>query len=371
MKRIVILYGGKSGEHEVSLNSGASIVRNIDRKAYVPILVGIARDGSWHLQDEGAADRALASQGPLALATGTRVLVAPGRGLLVERNGGVEPLPCDLVFPVLHGTFGEDGTIQGLLEVADLPYVGAPVLGSALGMDKEKAKELWTRLGLPVLPYVIVRGEDLPAEGAPGAEAAEAALRVKIGARLGWPVFVKPVCAGSSVGASKVAAAERLVPALREALAWDEKAIVEPFVEARELECSVLGNERPVAYAPGEIVPSHEFYDYEAKYIDPDGARLVIPAQISQEQIERVRSIAIAAYRACELAGMARADFFLDKRSGEIILNEVNTIPGFTSISMYPKMCEAGGLPYTELISRLAELALERHARRARLRYSR
>jgi len=371
MKRMVILYGGKSGEHEVSLRSAASIVGHLDRKAYTPVLVGIAKDGSWHLQDEGAADPASFASGSLPLAQGARVFVAPGQGLVVERKGRLEALSCDLVFPVLHGTFGEDGTIQGLLEVAGLPYVGAPVLGSALGMDKEKAKELWLRAGLPVLPYVIVRRGDLPAAGTPAARASEAALREKVSSKLGWPAFVKPVCAGSSVGASKVARPEELLPALREALEWDEKAIIEPFVVAREIECAVLGNEKAVAYAPGEIAPTHEFYDYDAKYIDPDGARLEIPARISAEQSERVRSIAVAAYAACELAGMARVDFFLDKRSGELFLNEVNTIPGFTSISMYPKMCEAGGLPYAELISRLAELALERHACRASVRFSR
>jgi len=368
---MVILYGGKSGEHEVSLTSAASIVRNIDRKSYFPVLVGIAKDGSWHLQDEGAVDRALASKGPLSLVTGTRVFVAPGRGLLVERDRAIEALPCDVVFPVLHGTFGEDGTIQGLLEAADLPYVGAPVLGSALGMDKEKSKELWSRIGLPVLPFIIVRREDFPEAGSREEAAVSASLGDQVGTRLGWPAFVKPVCNGSSVGAAKVPDQSRLMPAIREALSWDEKAIIEPFVQAREIECSVLGNEHPVAYVPGEIVPSHEFYDYDAKYTDPDGAKLMIPAPISPEQAERIRSIAIAAYRACELAGMARADFFIDKVSGEIYLSEVNTIPGFTSISMYPKMCEAGGLPYPALISRLAELAVDRHQRRARLRYSR
>lgn len=371
MKRMVILYGGKSGEHEVSLRSAASIVGHIDRKAYYPVLVGIAKDGSWHLQDDRVADQASSPSGSLPLVMGTRVMVAPGQGLLVERQGKLEKLPCDLVFPVLHGTFGEDGTIQGLLEVAGLPYVGAPVLGSALGMDKEKAKELWIRAGLPVLPHIVVHRGDLPPLGAPDSDAVERALREKVGSKLGWPAFVKPVCAGSSVGAAKVARGEELMSALREALEWDEKAMVEPFVMAREIECAVLGNETALAFAPGEIAPSHEFYDYDAKYIDPDGARLEIPARISAEQSARIREIAVAAYAACELAGMARVDFFLDKRSGTIYLNEVNTIPGFTSISMYPKMCEAGGLAYPELIGRLAELAVERHARRASIRFSR
>lgn len=368
MKKIIILYGGKSGEHEVSLNSAASILRHLDRASFEPILVGIAKDGTWHLQDEKTLAEALAGAGPLPLLSGRRVFVAPGSGLVAEGRAGLEELSCDLVFPVLHGTFGEDGTIQGLLEVAGLPYVGAPVLGSALGMDKEKAKELWLRAGLPVLPYLIVRRGELASLNA---KTTEAAIVERVGASLGWPAFVKPVCAGSSVGASKVARPEDLIPALRSALEWDEKAIIEPFVEAREIECAVLGNQDPVAYAPGEIAPTHEFYDYEAKYLDPDGARLEVPARITREQAERVRSVAVAAYRTLELAGMSRVDFFLDKRSGELYLNEVNTIPGFTAISMYPRMCEVGGLPYPALITKLAELALERHEARTTIRFSR
>jgi D-alanine-D-alanine ligase len=361
MKRMVILYGGRSGEHEVSLMSAASIVRHLDISLFEAILIGASKDGEWHLQDPGAAARARASEGPLSIAEGSRVLVSPGRGLVVEgAKGGLEPLPCDLVFPVLHGTFGEDGTVQGLLELAGLPYVGAPVLGSALGMDKEKSKELWLRAGLPVVPFIALRQAtlvDLPA------------IARKAEARFGWPCFVKPSCAGSSVGASKVASAEALGPALRSAFEWDEKVLIEPFVNAREIECSVLGNADPVAFPPGEVEPSHEFYDYEAKYIDPDGARLEVPARITKEQAERVKEVAIAAYKACELSGMARVDFFIDKRTGEVMLNELNTIPGFTHISMYPRMCEAGGLPYPELITRLAELALERQVMRSKLRF--
>jgi len=369
MKRMVILYGGKSGEHEVSLMSAASIVRHIDLSLFEPVLVGIEKDGSWHLQEADLASRERGAEGPLPLLPGPRVLVAPNEGFMVlEGETGserVRRLPCDLVFPVLHGTFGEDGTIQGLLEVAGLPYVGASVLGSALGMDKEKAKELWMRAGLPVVPYLTVRREELEKPEA------EEILRRRVGARFDWPVFVKPACAGSSVGATKVQASEGLVPALREALSWDRKALVEPFLEAREIECSVLGNAAPVAFVPGEITSTHEFYDYEAKYIDPNGARLEVPANISEQQAERVRSIAVAACTACEVGGMARVDFFIDKRTGEVLLNELNTIPGFTHISMYPRMCEAGGLPYAELITKLAELALERHSDRATLRFSR
>ncbi|MGO8692419.1 MAG: D-alanine--D-alanine ligase family protein [Rectinemataceae bacterium] len=376
MKRIVILYGGRSGEHEVSLMSAASIVHNIDLSYFEPTLVGIDKDGVWHLQDKTLASRERAKNGPLPLLPGPRVLVAPGSGLFVlegteSGNGApcgpnkLSELPCDLVFPVLHGSFGEDGTIQGLLEVAGIPYVGASVLGSALGMDKEKSMELWMKAGLPVVPFLALRKEELEKPEI------EELLRRKVGARFGLPVFVKPASTGSSVGATKVDSAEMLLPAIREALSWDTKVLIEPFMDAREIECSVLGNRVPVAYGPGEVATTHEFYDYEAKYIDPNGARLEVPANISVEQAERVRSVAIAAYSTCEVAGMARVDFFIDRRTGEVLLNELNTIPGFTSISMYPRMCEAGGLSYAALITKLGELALERHAERVGLRFSR
>jgi D-alanine-D-alanine ligase len=365
MKRIVILYGGKSGEHEVSLVSAASIVRHLDRKLFEPVLVGISKDGEWHLQDESVAARARSPEGSapgygLSIEKGRRVFAAPGRGLVAEGPKGLEELGCDLAFPVLHGSFGEDGTIQGLLEVAGIPYLGASVIGSAIGMDKEVAKELWMLAGLPVVPFVAARASSL--------QDLEA-LAKKAGARFGWPCFVKPSCAGSSVGASKVSGPEDLEAALRAALEWDEKALIEPFVEAREIECAVLGNEDAVAFAPGEVVPSHEFYDYDAKYLDPEGARLDVPAKLPAERAERVRELAVAAFKACELAGMARVDFFIDKKTGEILLNEVNTIPGFTHISMYPRMCEAGGVPYSDLITKLAELAMERFAKRAKLRF--
>jgi D-alanine-D-alanine ligase len=365
MKRMVILYGGRSGEHEVSLISAASIVKHLDPARFEAVLVGVSKEGDWQLQNPpgagpAAAPRAKGAGEGLAIAPGRRVFVSPGRGLVLETAGGVEELPCDLVFPVLHGTFGEDGTVQGLLEVAGLPYIGAPVLGSALAMDKEKAKELWLRAGLPTLPWIAVRP---PALGE-----MEALIR-GVGARCGWPCFVKPSCAGSSVGASKVGGPEALEAALRSALEWDDKALVEPFLSAREIECAVLGNGEPLAFAPGEVLPRHEFYDYEAKYLEPEGAGLEVPARLAPEQAARVRELAIAAYKSCELSGMARVDFFIDKKTGEIFLNEANTIPGFTNISMYPRMCEAGGLAYPELITRLAELALDRHAGRAKLRF--
>jgi D-alanine-D-alanine ligase len=285
-------------------------------------------------------------------------------GLAFENDRRIEMLPCDVVFPVLHGSFGEDGRIQGLLDCADLPFVGAAVLGSALGMDKEKAKLLWQQAGLPVVPFIAKRGFEL------ASEEAEDRLRREVGSRFGYPAFVKPASAGSSVGATKVEGPDALLPAIRTALAWDEKVLVEPFVAAREIECSVLGNEILSAFTPGEVVPSHEFYDYEAKYLDPKGARLEIPAPITDDQAEKVKALAVAACTALEIGGMARVDFFIDRESGEVLLNEVNTIPGFTSISMYPKMCEVGGLPYPQLISRLAELAIARHEARETIRYN-
>jgi D-alanine-D-alanine ligase len=366
MKRIVILYGGKSGEHEVSKISAASVVKNLDPAVYEPILVGITKQGLFRLQNPSLAQRARDGLTPLPVEEGARVLASPDEGFFVEEGGAFKALPCDAVFPVLHGTFGEDGTIQGLLETAGLPYVGAPVLGSALGMDKEKAKALWAEAGLPIVPYVLVRARGFEAE--PETAAAEVA------SRLGYPCFVKPVCAGSSVGASKVASPAALGKALKEAFAWDDKVLVEPFIEAREIECAVFGNTggktAPKAFAPGEVAPTHEFYDYDAKYLDPDGARLEIPAKISAGQAAEVRRIALAAYAALDLAGMSRVDFFLDKRDGKIYLNEVNTIPGFTSISMYPKMCELGGLSYRDLLSGLIALALERADSRRSLSFN-
>ncbi|HUX38421.1 MAG TPA: D-alanine--D-alanine ligase family protein [Rectinemataceae bacterium] len=364
MKRVAILYGGKSGEHEVSLQSAASIVHHMDPSLFELHLIAIAKDGTWILQGPEVLAMTRADGAALVVGEGPRVFVAPSDGLIVADGASTRPLPCDCVFPVLHGTFGEDGTIQGLLEVAGLPYVGAPVMGSALGMDKEKAKRLWMAAGLPVVPFALARRDDLDS-----AAALEALSKV-VESRFGWPAFAKPACAGSSVGASRVDGRADLARALREALEWDDKALVEPFVAAREIECSVLGNGEARAFPPGEIVSKHEFYDYEAKYIDPDGAALILPALLGEGVAERVMDLALRAYKALDLAGMARVDFFVDRKSGEILLNEVNTIPGFTSISMYPKMCETGGLRYADLIAELVGLAIERFEAKASLRYS-
>ena len=371
MKTIAILYGGKSGEHEVSLISAASIVRHLDARKYKILLIGITKSGEWLLQNPVTREKAEeALQAPAMdslppILSGRSVFVAPGKGLLVEKSdGSAESLHCDIVFPVLHGTFGEDGTVQGLLECAGLPYVGAGVLGSAIGMDKQIAKELWLREGLPVVNSITVRATDK------ANPSFMANLTRKIEARFGWPCFVKPACSGSSVGTSKASDIAALSAALDRAFAYDEKVLVEQFIIAREIECAVLGNEAPKAFAPGEIVPAHEFYDYEAKYKDPNGASLNVPAQLPQQQTEAIQALALRAYRTCGLSGMARVDFFIDKRTGDVLLNEVNTIPGFTAISMYPRMCEAGGLPYPQLLDNLLSLAVDRFQKRASLCYS-
>lgn len=360
--KTVILYGGRSGEHEVSLVSAASVLRHLP-ESHQPILIGIDRDGVWYLQSPDSVEEARRDSGPLRIGRDeTRITAAvPGRGLALLSG---EPIPADVVLPILHGTFGEDGTIQGLLETAGLAYAGADVLGSAVAMDKEVSKALWARAGLPVPPFRTVRAADLevPRFGA---------LRADLEASFGYPMFAKPACAGSSVGTSKIEGPEGLLPALRSALEWGSKALVEPFLRARELECSVVGNGEPTAYPPGEIVSSHEFYDYEAKYIDPDGARLLIPAQVPPETSRLVMDIAVRAYRLAALSGMARIDFFLDRKDGAVYLNEANTIPGFTHISMFPKMCEAGGLPYPELLDLVARLGIERKRERDGIRYTR
>lgn len=367
-KTIAVIYGGKSGEHRVSRNSAASVVRNLDKQKWDCLLIGISMDGRWYLQDEAELQKALAGTEPLGLCedAAQQVLITPGGGIesafrLVSKP---QPLTVDVVFPVLHGTYGEDGTIQGLFEMAGVPYVGSGVLGSASGMDKEKTKALWSQAGLPVVPWISVRAADWASE-AKQRELAEKAER-----DFRYPVFVKPACAGSSVGAAKASDRSSLLKAVDDALRWDSKALIEPFINAREVECSVSGNERLTAYTPGEIVPHHEFYDYDAKYTDPDGATLLIPADMDEEGLKKIRQLATQAYRTAELCGLARVDFFVTRPDGHIYLNEVNTMPGFTNISMYPKMCEASGLPYSALLDMLAQLAEQRFAQNSQRSYT-
>ncbi|GAB1454853.1 D-alanine--D-alanine ligase family protein [Spirochaetota bacterium] len=360
--RVAILYGGKSGEHEVSIRSAASVIRHID-KSHRLQLIGITRSGTWHLQPDCILASCLEGDDPLELrAEAPSVVVVPGIGLRVYGARGPADLQLDAIFPVLHGTFGEDGTIQGLLECANAAYVGADVLGSALAMDKELAKTVWREAGLPVVPSITVRGTDREHIDE---------LAQKIDDSFSWPVFVKPARCGSSVGASKVISRIDLLRAINDALNYDSKALIEPFMVAREIECSVLGNDLPRAFPPGELIPSHEFYDYDAKYIDPEGAAIVIPAHLDIETRERIMELAKQAYSKAGISGMARVDFFIDKKNKAIYLNEANTIPGFTSISMFPMMCEQGGLSYTALIDELLALAVERKKTKAVLSYNR
>ncbi len=332
--RVAVLLGGKSAEHEVSLQSARNIIRSLDSGRYQTLLVSIDKAGVWRLaqprhllqhEDDPSRIR-LEPSGPQVI-----LLPWPDPAPLLEPATGRRH-PVDLAFPVLHGPFGEDGTIQGLLELAGLPYVGAGVLGSAAAMDKDAAKRLLRDAGVPVARSVTLRAAEPP----PPWEA--------LSDRLGAPLFVKPANLGSSVGVHKVRDAPQLQLALEDAFRYDAKVLVEEFVAGREIECSVLGNARPQASLPGEIVPTHEFYSYEAKYLDDRGAELRIPAELPSRLVERVQSLAVQAFQALDCVGMARVDFFLTP-DDQVLVNEVNTIPGFTNISMYPKLWEASGLP--------------------------
>ncbi|MGP1577389.1 MAG: D-alanine--D-alanine ligase family protein [Treponema sp.] len=364
---IAIIYGGKSTEHEISLISAASVVRTIS-PTHTIYLIGITKDGRWYLQPNTVfAELRADKTAVLSIKTDTaqRVAVIPGGGTEGGLSVNGEPLAIDAVFPVLHGMFGEDGTIQGLLEMADIPYVGGGVLASSVAMDKEKTKIIWQQSGLPIVPFLCVKRpqwEDTDSRNAIITHAEK---------ELEYPLFVKPCRAGSSVGAHKAADRNELLKTIDDTFLWDDKILIEACIEAREIECSVTGNGECTIYTPGEIIPTHEFYDYEAKYTDPEGAELKIPADIDDEQRRTIRSIAAQAYQALDLTGMARVDFFIDKKTKKIFLNEVNTIPGFTAISMFPKMCAASGLPYADLIMHLIELARERFQAARRLRTNR
>ncbi len=359
--RVGIVFGGRSGEHEISLRSARSVMGAIDRDKYEVVPVGISKEGAWLV--EGDPMRALAARvdprllkAPGATAD-SRELVSDEAAALVPRAALLDAL--DVVFPVLHGPFGEDGTVQGLLELAGLPYVGAGVMASAVAMDKIIFKDVVRSHNLPLVPDVRLKRKRWEAE--------RGLVLNEIEMRLGYPVFTKPANLGSSVGISRCDDREALAAGLDEAVLFDRKLLVELAVpRAREIEVSVLGNDDPVASLPGEIVPSREFYDYEAKYIDEgeDASDLLIPAPLSAEMTEHVRAVAVETYLAIDCAGLARVDFLLSGESGELFVNEVNTLPGFTSISMYPKLWEATGVSYTTLISRLIDLALERHADR-------
>jgi D-alanine-D-alanine ligase len=373
--RVGVLFGGRSGEHEVSLLSAASILKAIDRKRFDVVPVGITMTGRW--LTEGAAQALLAGHlsDPASLPIDASSTVAPADAVsalvpdaaaIGEASRGNRKA-FDVVFPVLHGTFGEDGTIQGLFELADIAYVGSGVLGSAAGMDKDAMKRLFSYAGLPIVKHLAVIRSAWEASPRKTISAIETTFR--------YPIFVKPANLGSSVGISKVHDRKELTPALNLAARYDRKIVIEqgvggPKKRARELEVAVLGNDDPQASVVGEIIPGKEFYDYEAKYLS-DGSILVIPAKITAAESKRIRAMAIEAFRACDLAGLARVDFLMEPDGKRrIYLNEVNTMPGFTSISMYPKLWQATGLSYSDLITRLIELALERHQERSRTTYT-
>jgi D-alanine-D-alanine ligase len=357
--RIGILFGGRSGEHEVSLASAASVIRALDPEKYEAVPIGISKDGRWLVGT--SAIRML----PEVLKSGERVMLPadPSAAALVPvgPGSGQPSVMVDVVFPVLHGTFGEDGTVQGLLELAGLPYVGAGVLASSVGMDKDVQKRLFEQAGLPIVPFLAVSRSEW--------ERDRVKVLREIKKKFRFPLFVKPATTGSSVGMTRVKAAHEIPAAMDLAAQFALKIMVERGVNAREIEVSVLGNDDVRASIPGEIVPHREFYDYTAKYLE-EGTRLVIPAPLTKKQVATFQDYAVRAFRAIDGTGMARCDFFLERRTGKIFLNELNTIPGFTSISMYPKMWEASGLPYPKLIDRLIELALELHREKARTKYS-
>ncbi len=357
--RVGVLFGGRSGEHEVSLASAASVIRALDPEKYEVVPIGISKDGRWLVGT--TAQKML----PDVLKSGERVVLPPdpnAAALVPLASGTGQPsVTIDVVFPVLHGTFGEDGTVQGLLDLAGLPYVGAGVLGSAVGMDKDIQKRLFEHAGLPVVPFLSIRRSEW--------EKDRAAIVKLIKKKLRFPIFVKPATLGSSVGMTRVTKPQEIAPAMDVAAEFALKIVVERGIVGREIEVSVLGNDDVRASIPGEIVPHREFYDYAAKYLE-EGTRLVIPAPLTKKQVAQFQEYAVRAFQAIEGTGMARCDFFLEKRTGKIFVNELNTIPGFTSISMYPKLWEASGLPYSELIDCLIGLALDLHREKARTKYS-
>ncbi len=336
--RVGILFGGKSAEHEVSIMSAANVLAALDTTKYEPVLIGIDKAGGWHIQP-------VLPSGHVELQSGNEVTLRQTE--LYTSAGSIGNI--DVVFPVLHGPMGEDGTVQGLLKLAGVPFVGSDVLGSAIGMDKDVMKRLLRDAGIPIAQFICIRRGSIH----PTYNEIMSSLRV--------PFFVKPANMGSSVGVRKVTSSEEFESALEEAFRFDTKILVEQAIIGDEIECAVLGNDTPKASLPGQVIPTHDFYDYEAKYIDEHGAVLEVPAQMSESDSKKVQEIAIRTFKVLECTGMARVDMF-HTPDGDLIINEVNTIPGFTKISMYPKLWEASGISYTELISNLIDLAQERHS---------
>lgn len=374
-KKVAVIFGGKSGEHEVSISSAISVFNALDKKKYDVALIGIDKTGRWLLPAEA---KVLAhAENPRLLKLNqeketfslvpfesSRQLVSVGEQKISSDLPEVKPhAKFDVIIPILHGPHGEDGTVQGLLELSNIPYVGSGVLGSALGMDKDVSRRLLKADGIPVVPTIVIRRHEFNQD--------KQKVVANAVAKFGLPFFVKPANMGSSVGVYKVKSEPEAVSKIESAFSYDNKILIEQFIDARELECSVLGNSNPEASIVGEIIPQHEFYSYEAKYIDENGAVLDIPAKnLTAEILEQVRSLSTQAFKTLECSGMARVDFFLDRNSGRLYLNEINTIPGFTKISMYPKLWEASGRPYSKLLDDLIELALERHTQKNSLKSS-
>lgn len=373
---ITLIYGGRSGEHEISLISASAILRGIDKKHTVN-LIGITKNGKWYLQSQDEVKRVCNDSTATLQITedaSSMVNIIPGgHNECFCVNG--EAILTDVVFPALHGTYGEDGKIQGLLEMADIAFVGCSTMASSLTMDKEKTKQVLEACGISVVPYICMKRCDMLNSNRYDQ------LFNKAIETLGFPLFVKPSCAGSSNGASKAENPRQLSFALMEAFGWDDKVLIEKAIDAREIECSVTGNsvsypsdsetETVKAYLPGEILPTHTFYDYDAKYKDPNGAGLQIPADLSPDMIETIRSEAVKIYKALDAEGLSRVDFFIDKETNDLYFNEINTMPGFTSISMFPKMCEKTGLNFTNLLELLITQALERFLSKSTLQTSR
>jgi D-alanine-D-alanine ligase len=377
--RVGVLYGGRSGEHEVSLASAAAVFANLDRKRYEPVAIRIEKDGRWVLPDRPPSAASAAEvidqvRSDVSRLRGGREVILPARPgeetvLVIDRRSAADDhettaqltgLSLDLVFPVLHGPYGEDGTVQGLLELANVAYVGCGVLASSVGMDKAVMKTLFRARGLRVPDWLVVTRREWATS--------PAAVAAAVDAELGWPVFVKPANLGSSVGISKVSGAGDLAAAIDLATGFDRKVVVERAVpEAREIECAVVGDETAEASVPGEIIPSREFYDYEAKYLD-GGSRLEVPARLDAGAADKVRRLALAAFAAIDGSGFARVDFLLDRSTGDLYVSEINTIPGFTTISMFAKLWQASGVDYPALLDRLIALALDRHAAKQTLR---
>ena len=360
--RVGIIFGGRSAEHEVSLQSARNIVDALDRTRFEPILIGIDKAGHWHLND--TSNFLLNQENPALIAlnqSNRELAVVPGKAnrQVVETSGQGVLEHIDVIFPIVHGTLGEDGCLQGLLRMADLPFVGSDVLGSAICMDKDISKRLLRDAGIAVTPFItLTRGN-----------AARTSYETVV-KTLGLPLFVKPANQGSSVGVSKVSSDAEYRAAVELALGFDEKVLVESAVQGREIECAVLGNDNPIASGCGEIVVSNGFYSYDSKYIDEQAAQVVVPAAISHDASERIRQLAVQAFEVLGCSGLARVDVFLTDK-GDVVINEINSLPGFTRISMYPKLWQATGMSYSELITHLIELAMERHAARKGLKISR